>query len=69
MFYSGRHSQGLTRLYSDTFGVPVPESTGRKAAKAGRMQDLMAAVDEATSSNESIQDRAVFETPSLKSSR
>ena len=63
MLYSGRHSEALVKLYFETFGVPVPEATGRKAAKAGQMQSLMAAVDEATSNNEPIQDWSVFETP------
>jgi hypothetical protein len=63
MFYSGRHSEALVKLYSEMFGVPVPESTGRKAAAGGRMQELMAAVDEATRRSEPILDWTAFEVP------
>lgn len=62
MFYSVRHSAALVKLYSEMFGEPIPESTGRKAAAGGRMQELMAAVDEATDSGEPIKDWSAFET-------
>lgn len=68
MLYTGRHSLSLVRIYSETFGQPVPEASALKAARAGRAQDLMQAVDEAIKANEPIQDWTPFERPLRTSS-
>ena len=61
MLYSGRHSQALNRVYSEMF-APVPSEVLQAAGRAGRMQALMAAVDEAVHEKQPIKDWKPFVT-------
>ena len=56
MIYSGSHSLALSRLYFETFDVPVPLDIARCAAREGRMQDLMLAVQTALNTGVAIAD-------------
>jgi hypothetical protein len=68
MLYSGRHSMALSRAYSEMFG-PVPLEVVQAAGKAGRIQELMAAVDKAVRhTKKPVTDWTQFAQESLTSS-
>lgn len=56
MIFSARHYSALGRVYSETFGQQVPREAAHQAARTGRAQALMEALDNAIKSNDPIQD-------------